>query len=87
MNDIIARHFPVSFVLGTLSLGVAVAIGIPLGIVSALRQNTVADYVSMFMAVSGVSVPALTLGPLLMWGLALQLGCCRWRAGVRGNRR
>ena len=81
VNDIIARHFPVSFVLGTLSLGVAVVIGIPLGIVSALRQNTVADYVSMFMAVSGVSVPALTLGPLLMWGLALQLGLlpvARW---------
>ena len=55
--------------------------GVPLGIVSALRQNSAADYVAMFVAVSGVSVPALTLGPLLVWGLALQLGLlpvARW---------
>ncbi len=81
VNEIIARHFPVSFVLGALALGVAVVIGVPLGIVSALRQNTTADYVAMFVAVSGVSVPALTLGPLLIWGLALQLGLlpvARW---------
>ena len=50
VNEIIARHFPVSFVLGTLALGVAVVIGVPLGIVSALRQNTTADYVAMFVA-------------------------------------
>ena len=50
VNEIIARHFPVSFVLGALALGVAVEIGVPLGIVSALRQNTTADYVAMFVA-------------------------------------
>lgn len=48
-------------------------IGIPLGILAALKRNTVGDYASMFVAISGVSVPTMTLGPLLVWIFALQL--------------
>src|SRR5690606_32807918 len=36
-------------------------------------QNAWVDYVGMFIAVAGVSVPAMTLGPLLIWGIALEL--------------
>ncbi|MBT3274499.1 MAG: ABC transporter permease [Spirochaetales bacterium] len=81
VNTIIARNFPVSLKLGLLGLSVALVIGVPLGIVSALRQNTAVDYFAMFFAISGVSVPAMTMGPLLIWIFALQLGIlpvARW---------
>ncbi len=73
VNDIIAAHLPISFQLGILALGVALAIGVPIGVVTALKQNSWLDYLGMFVAVAGVSVPAMTLGPLLIWGLALHL--------------
>jgi ABC-type dipeptide/oligopeptide/nickel transport system permease component len=81
VNMIIVRNFPVSLKLGLLGLSVALVIGVPLGIVSALKQNTAVDYFAMFFAISGVSVPAMTLGPLLIWIFALQLGIlpvARW---------
>jgi ABC-type dipeptide/oligopeptide/nickel transport system permease component len=81
VNMIIVRNFPVSFQLGLLGLSVSLIIGVPLGIISALKRNTLVDYFAMFFAISGVSVPAMTLGPLLIWIFALQLGwlpVARW---------
>lgn len=73
VNDIIRDHLPPSVLLGVLALILAVLIGIPTGVVAALRQNTWVDYATMFVAIGGVSVPAMTLGPLLIWGVALEL--------------
>lgn len=73
VTQIIADHFPVSFQLGLLALGVAMVIGVPLGIFSAIRQNSIVDYSSTLFSVAGVSIPALTLGPLLIWIFALKL--------------
>ena len=81
VNDIVRGGFPVSAVLGLLALAVALLIGVPLGIASALRQNTAVDYFSMVFALGGVSVPAMTMGPLLIWIFALKLGIlpvARW---------
>lgn len=81
VTGVIANNFPISMRLGLLGLSVALVIGVPLGIISALKQNTVVDYFAMFFAISGVSVPAMTLGPLLIWIFALQLGIlpvARW---------
>lgn len=81
VNGIIVNRFPISIQLGLLGLAVSLVIGIPLGIVSALKQNTAVDYFAMFFAISGVSVPAMTLGPLLIWIFALKLGIlpvARW---------
>ena len=48
--------------------------GIPLGIIAALRHNTIVDHAATFFAVAGVSVPNLVLGPLLIliFGVSLQ---------------
>jgi oligopeptide transport system permease protein len=73
VNDIIRDHLPTSFILGLLGLLVAVLLGIPIGVISALRQNTWLDHTAMFFAIAGVSVPEMTLGPLLIWALALNL--------------
>jgi len=58
---------PISAQLGTMALLVALIIGMPLGIIAALKQNTVFDYLSMSIAIIGVSVPVIVLGPLLIW--------------------
>jgi len=81
VNDIIKEHFPVSFQLGVLAFLIAIGIGIPLGTISALKQNTLTDYICMFFAISGVSIPHMTLGPLLIWIFALKwniLPVARW---------
>lgn len=81
VNDIIKENFPVSAQLGVLALIIAMVIGIPLGMVSALKQNSYIDYFCMFFALLGVSVPAMTLGPVLVWFFALKLNIlpvARW---------
>ncbi|MDL1896194.1 ABC transporter permease [Anaerolineae bacterium CFX7] len=52
--------------LGLLALFFAMLIGVPLGVVSALRQNTPVDYASLFIATSGVTVPNFVFGIFLI---------------------
>jgi ABC-type dipeptide/oligopeptide/nickel transport system permease component len=74
VNDIFRDNLPISGQLGVMALTIAVIIGMPLGILAALRQNTVYDYIGMAMAIFGVSVPVIVLGPILVWifGIALK---------------
>ncbi len=67
VNDIFRQQLPISAQLGTMALLVALIIGMPLGIIAALKQNTIFDYLSMSIAIIGVSVPVIVLGPLLIW--------------------
>lgn len=73
VNYYIGKSLPNSLILGSLALLVAIIIGINIGILSALRQNTWIDYSSMSFAVIGISIPAFVLGPVLMYVLALKL--------------
>ena len=66
VNDIVAQTFPVSFQLGVLSLILGYTIGVPAGIIAALNHNRFVDYVATTLAVIGVSVPNLVLGPILI---------------------
>jgi ABC-type dipeptide/oligopeptide/nickel transport system permease component len=74
VNDIFADHLPVSAQLGIAAIALALVIGVPLGVLSALKQNSFWDYVGMGVAVFGVSVPNVVLGPLLILIFALTLG-------------
>jgi ABC-type dipeptide/oligopeptide/nickel transport system permease component len=67
VNDIFRDQLPISMQLGTLALLIAIGIGIPMGILAALRQNTGWDYLGMSVAILGVSVPVIVLGPILVW--------------------
>jgi ABC-type dipeptide/oligopeptide/nickel transport system permease component len=67
VNDIFRQQLPISFQLGVLALLVAITIGVPLGIISALKQNTGWDYLGMSIAIFGVSVPVIVMGPLMIW--------------------
>ena len=61
----------VSVQVGLVSVLLALLIGVPMGIISALKQNTTADYVAMFVAMLGVSIPNFLLGIMLILLFAL----------------
>ncbi len=64
----------VSAQVGLVSIALALFIGIPLGIISALKQNTWIDYIAMFISMLGVSIPNFILGIVLILVFALWLG-------------
>jgi ABC-type dipeptide/oligopeptide/nickel transport system permease component len=74
VNDIFADHLPVSAQLGILATLIAIVLGMPLGILAALKQNSFWDYLGMAVAIFGVSVPNIVLGPLMILIFALTLG-------------
>jgi ABC-type dipeptide/oligopeptide/nickel transport system permease component len=67
VNDIFRDNLPISGQLGVMALLVALIIGMPLGIMAALKQNTIFDYMGMGVAIIGVSVPVIVMGPILVW--------------------
>lgn len=73
VNQIIADGLPISAVLGFGSAGVSILLGIPAGIIAALRQNKWPDYAVMFAATIGISVPNFITATLLIYVLALKL--------------
>jgi ABC-type dipeptide/oligopeptide/nickel transport system permease component len=73
VNDIFRDQLPVSFQLGMFAVMIAVSIGTPLGILSALNHNKWPDYFGMGVAIMGVSVPTIVLGPTLVWLFGVQL--------------
>lgn len=74
VNEIISESFPISLQLGLMAIAFGLIFGIPLGTIAALRQNSLVDYLASFVAVLGLSIPSLVLGPLLIWIFALRLG-------------
>ena len=70
----ILRRFPATLQLALLSLVISLLIAIPLGIISATRQYSLVDHVSMLGAILGVSMPNFWLGSLLILLFSLYLG-------------
>lgn len=75
VTDIIAESFPVSLHLGAMSLAMAIVLGVPAGILAAVKRNTWLDYVPMSAAMAGICLPSFVMGPLLalVFGIILQL--------------
>lgn len=73
VEEIIGSTLPVSMHLGVVAMLLAIAIGVPLGIVGAVRQNTWKDSLAMAAAMLGISVPRFVLAPLLVLIFALNL--------------
>jgi peptide/nickel transport system permease protein len=70
----LGRRFPVTIQLALMGLLVAVSIGIPVGILAALRRGRVADYLATAFVLLGLSVPSFWLAVLLILLFALRLG-------------
>ena len=66
VQELIARKFPVSLKLGIVAIIFSVVVGVPLGVIAALRQNTWLDYLSLGTSTLGVSVPTFVSGLLLL---------------------
>ena len=73
VNEIIRTSLPVSMQLGVLAMLVALAVGVPLGILGAMRHNTPTDTAAMAAAMVGVSVPRFVLAPILILIFSLNL--------------
>jgi len=73
VNHIIAQSFPISAAVGLLAYLLALGVGIPLGALAALKQNSGWDYGSMTLAMIGISVPNFVLGPILVLLFSLTL--------------
>jgi oligopeptide transport system permease protein len=74
VNEIIAEKLPESVELGLISLGVALVVGLPLGVLAAIRRNTWADYLCSSFALFGVCIPTFVMGPLLILVFAIHFG-------------
>ena len=72
VNQLIAQGLPVDLTIGGLALALALIIGMPLGMLAALRQNRAWDHVSMAGAMLGISVPTFVVAPLLILLLAVK---------------
>jgi len=73
VNDILRRTLPVSAALGICAYLLALAVGVTMGTLAALKQNSRLDYASMALSMLGISLPNFVLGPLLVLVFALSL--------------
>src|SRR5215204_680575 len=74
VNDIVKEHFPVSMKLGGLAMLFAIVVGIPLGVIAALKQNTAWDYAAMAVVNAGYALPNFLIATLLIYFFAV-----KWR--------
>lgn len=73
VTTLLASKLPVTLELAVLALLIALLIGIPTGIISAVRKGTVVDYGANVIALSGISIPHFWLGILLIMVFAVKL--------------
>ena len=82
--ELIGRGLPVTFSIGAAALLLALALGIPLGLVAGLRQNGWVDHTVMGVALAGIAIPGFVVAPVLALVFGLQLGwlpVAGWQAG------
>ncbi|MFL2942906.1 MAG: ABC transporter permease [Limisphaerales bacterium] len=74
VDELIRRSFPVSMQLGLCALAIALCLGLPAGIIAALKKNSLLDYVPMSTAMLGICLPTFVMGPLLILVFSSGLG-------------
>lgn len=74
VNELLISGLPASAKIGLFASVLIVVIGIPLGVTSALKSNTPLDYMVMFMATLGVTVPSFVVATLIIYVFSGILG-------------
>lgn len=74
VNDLIVAGFPYSAKLGFFATLAIIALGVPAGIISALKTNKWEDYLVTILATLGVAVPSFVLGALFIYIFSSKLG-------------
>jgi peptide/nickel transport system permease protein len=72
--ELIGQKLPVTLQLALMSMIVALAIGIPAGVIAAVKKGTWIDYVTNVVALSGLSIPNFWLGIMLILLVSVRLG-------------
>ena len=74
VTELIAAGFPVSLRLGGSAMLLALLIGVTVGTIAALRQNSRTDHAVMAISMTGISIPNFVMAPLLILFFAVYLG-------------
>jgi peptide/nickel transport system permease protein len=72
--DEIGPRVPITAKLAVLALGFSILFGLPLGVISAVKQDTALDYILRIISLSGLSLPSFWLGLLILMGFVSFLG-------------
>jgi len=73
VNDLVAKALPISAAIGGGSLLIALFVGVALGTLAALKQNSVVDYFTMLLSSIGSVFPSFVIGPMLILVFAIWL--------------
>ena len=74
VNELIASNFPVSAMVGGIALVLALLVGIPAGIISAVKRGKWQDRLAMILATLGVTVPSFVVAAVMVYVFAWRLG-------------
>ncbi len=74
VNELISQGFPVSLTLGVGAIMMALTLGVLMGTVSAINQNSAIDYSVMFVSMTGITIPNFVIAPLLALLFGVILG-------------
>ncbi len=74
VSQLILEKLPVTLQLGTMAFIIAVVIGVPMGIVSAVRRDTAADWAANGVALAGISTPNFWMGIMFILLFSVELG-------------
>ncbi|MFI4933779.1 MAG: oligopeptide ABC transporter permease OppB [Caulobacterales bacterium] len=86
--QILGENYRVSLTIGLSAFVIAIIVGVNLGVVAAMRQNGIADYTTMAIAILGVCIPSFVTAPLLVLLFASKLGwlpTAGWDGGALPN--
>ena len=73
VSEIVLRGFPESATIGVLAFAISLAIGLPIGVLAALKQNTLIDYVSLLLATIGYTLPSFVVAIFFLVIFAVKL--------------
>ena len=72
VSEVIRDSFPVSMALGLASMAIALIVGVPAGVIAAVKKNSPADFACLSFAMIGICLPSFVIGPLLAVFVGLQ---------------
>ena len=68
--DDIKKRFPITFELSLLALAMCMVVAVPLGVISAIKQDSLTDYAGRIITIAGMAIPNFWIGILLVYMLA-----------------
>jgi len=72
--QVIRPRVPITVELAVMAISIAILLGVPTGVISAVKQDTTLDYVLRVISLSGLSMPSFWLGLLIILGMISYLG-------------